>query len=57
MMKLLIGHPNVVKLLAHAIYDTNRTKEAFPVMKFCEKTFGCYAGESRPVILMRDRFF
>ncbi|KAK9127232.1 hypothetical protein Syun_016029 [Stephania yunnanensis] len=37
-MKYLKGHPNVVSLLAHTILDMGRTKEAFLVMEFCEKS-------------------
>ncbi|KAK6933696.1 Protein kinase domain [Dillenia turbinata] len=37
-MKSLKGHPNVVTLYAHSIFDMGRTKEAFLVMEFCEKS-------------------
>ncbi|CAJ1958381.1 unnamed protein product [Sphenostylis stenocarpa] len=37
-MKMLLGHPNVVTLHAHAIFDMGRTKEAFLVMEFCERS-------------------
>ncbi|KAJ4848802.1 hypothetical protein Tsubulata_037239 [Turnera subulata] len=37
-MKSLKGHPNVVTLHAHAIFDMGRTKEAFLVMEFCDKS-------------------
>ncbi|KAJ8899175.1 hypothetical protein K2173_012351 [Erythroxylum novogranatense] len=37
-MKSLKGHPNVVSLLAHAILDMGRTKEALLVMEFCDKS-------------------
>lgn len=37
-MKLLKGHSNVVLLHAHSIFNTGRTKEAFLVMEFCEKS-------------------
>ncbi|XP_072969682.1 actin-regulating kinase PRK1-like isoform X2 [Typha angustifolia] len=37
-MKSLKGHPNVVTLVAHAILDMGRTKEALLVMEFCEKS-------------------
>ncbi|KAF3787813.1 putative serine/threonine-protein kinase [Nymphaea thermarum] len=37
-MKLLKGHPNVVTLYAHSILDFGRTKEAFLVMEYCEKS-------------------
>ncbi|KAK9051602.1 hypothetical protein SSX86_028229 [Deinandra increscens subsp. villosa] len=37
-MKSLQGHPNVVMLCAHAIFDMGRTKEALLVMEYCEKS-------------------
>ncbi|PIN25189.1 ARK protein kinase family [Handroanthus impetiginosus] len=37
-MKALKGHPNVVTLHAHAIFDMGRTKEAFLLMEYCEKS-------------------
>lgn len=37
-MKLLKGHPNVVTLCAHTIFDMGRTKEAILVMDYCEKS-------------------
>ncbi|KAL3516584.1 hypothetical protein ACH5RR_023486 [Cinchona calisaya] len=37
-MKLLKGHPNVVTLCAHTIFDMGRTKEALLVMDYCEKS-------------------
>ncbi|KAJ7982158.1 Serine/Threonine kinase family protein [Quillaja saponaria] len=37
-MKSLKGHPNVVTLCTHTVFDMGRTKEAFLVMEFCEKT-------------------
>ncbi|KAK1424913.1 hypothetical protein QVD17_20254 [Tagetes erecta] len=37
-MKLLQGHPNVVMLCAHAIFDMGRTKEALLVMEYCDKS-------------------
>jgi AP2-associated kinase len=37
-MKSLKGHPNVVTLYAHTVMDMGRTKEAFLVMEFCEKS-------------------
>ncbi|TKY49536.1 tyrosine kinase [Spatholobus suberectus] len=37
-MKMLVGHPNVVTLHAHTIFDMGRTKEAFLVMEFCERS-------------------
>ncbi|KAF6158768.1 hypothetical protein GIB67_040282 [Kingdonia uniflora] len=37
-MKLLVGHPNVVSLQAHTVMDMGRTKEALLVMDYCEKS-------------------
>ncbi|XP_059651805.1 uncharacterized protein LOC132299292 isoform X3 [Cornus florida] len=37
-MKSLRGHPNIVTLCAHTIFDMGRTKEALLVMEFCEKS-------------------
>lgn len=37
-MKCLEGHPNVVTLHASTIFDMGRTKEAYLVMEFCEKS-------------------
>ncbi|CAA0808884.1 Protein kinase superfamily protein [Striga hermonthica] len=37
-MKSLKGHPNVVTLHAHAIFDMGRTKEALLLMEYCEKS-------------------
>ncbi|KAK6162881.1 hypothetical protein DH2020_002722 [Rehmannia glutinosa] len=37
-MKTLKGHPNVVTLHAHAIFDMGRTKEALLLMEYCEKS-------------------
>ncbi|KAL6964814.1 non-specific serine,threonine protein kinase [Sarracenia purpurea var. burkii] len=37
-LKSLRGHPNVVTLNSHAIFDMGRTKEAFLVMEYCEKS-------------------
>ncbi|KAI3796709.1 hypothetical protein L1987_39388 [Smallanthus sonchifolius] len=37
-MKSLQGHPNVVMLCAHAIFDMGRTKEALLVMEYCDKS-------------------
>lgn len=37
-MKLLKGHPNIVTLCADAIFDMGRTKEAFLLMEYCEKS-------------------
>ncbi|XP_071706646.1 uncharacterized protein [Rutidosis leptorrhynchoides] len=37
-MKSLNGHPNVVTLCAHTILDMGRTKEAFLIMEYCDKS-------------------
>lgn len=37
-MKSLKGHPNVVSLEAHTIFDMGRTKEAILLMEFCDKS-------------------
>ncbi|XP_057496577.1 uncharacterized protein LOC130781386 isoform X2 [Actinidia eriantha] len=37
-MKSLRGHPNVVTLYSHDIFDTGRTREALLVMEYCEKS-------------------
>ncbi|KAL8062117.1 hypothetical protein ABFS82_02G124500 [Erythranthe guttata] len=37
-MKTLKGHPNVVTLHAHAIFDMGRTKEALLLLEYCEKS-------------------
>ncbi|KAK8635731.1 hypothetical protein V6N13_004454 [Hibiscus sabdariffa] len=37
-MKSLKGHPNVVTLYAHTTLDIGRTKEAFLVMDYCDKS-------------------
>ncbi|KAK7401542.1 hypothetical protein VNO78_13099 [Psophocarpus tetragonolobus] len=61
-MKMLVGHPNVVTLLAHAIFDMGRTKEAFLVMEFCEKSLvnvlesrgAGYFDEKQVLLIFRD---
>ncbi|XP_010257449.1 PREDICTED: actin-regulating kinase 1-like isoform X2 [Nelumbo nucifera] len=61
-MKSLRGHPNVVALLAHTILDMGRTKEAFLVMEFCEKSLvnvlesrgGGYFEEKQIFSIFRD---
>lgn len=61
-MKSLKGHPNVVTLYAHAIFDMGRTKEAFLVMEFCEKALAHvvesraagYFDEQRVLLIFRD---
>lgn len=37
-MKSLNGHPNVVTLCAHAVFDMGRTKEILLLMECCEKS-------------------
>nr|GMD65211.1 probable serine/threonine-protein kinase DDB_G0280111 [Ipomoea batatas] len=37
-MKSLKGHPNIVTLCAHSIFDMGRTKEALICMEYCEKS-------------------
>ncbi|KAL9255865.1 putative serine/threonine-protein kinase [Drosera capensis] len=37
-LKSLKGHPNVVTLEAHTIFDMGRTKEAMLLMEFCDKS-------------------
>nr|GLL40862.1 probable serine/threonine-protein kinase DDB_G0280111 isoform X2 [Ipomoea trifida] len=37
-MKSLNGHPNIVTLCAHSIFDMGRTKEALICMEYCEKS-------------------
>ncbi|KZV25339.1 hypothetical protein F511_24566 [Dorcoceras hygrometricum] len=37
-MKSLKGHPNVVTLCAHAVFDMGRTKEILLLMEYCEKS-------------------
>ncbi|OIW11780.1 hypothetical protein TanjilG_14320 [Lupinus angustifolius] len=61
-MKLLVGHPNVVTLHAHTIFDMGRTKEAFIVMEFCEKSLvtvlesrgAAYFDEKQILLIFRD---
>ncbi|CAL0333154.1 unnamed protein product [Lupinus luteus] len=61
-MKSLKGHPNVVTLYAHAIIDMGRTKEAFLVMEFCEKSLvnvlesrgAAYFDEKQVFAIFRD---
>ncbi|KAK7243525.1 hypothetical protein RIF29_38324 [Crotalaria pallida] len=61
-MKLLVGHPNVVTLHAHTIIDMGRTKEAFLVMEFCEKSLvnvlesrgAAYFDEKQILLIFRD---
>ncbi|ERN11601.1 probable serine/threonine-protein kinase DDB_G0280111 [Amborella trichopoda] len=61
-MKSLKGHPNVVALQAHTILDMGRTKEAFLVMEFCEKSLvtvlenrgAAYFEEKQILLIFRD---
>ncbi|XP_017425387.2 uncharacterized protein LOC108334195 isoform X1 [Vigna angularis] len=61
-LKMLVGHPNVVTLHAHAIFDMGRTKEAFLVMEFCEKSLvnvlesrgAGYFDETQVLLIFRD---
>ncbi|KAH1211083.1 putative serine/threonine-protein kinase [Glycine max] len=61
-MKMLAGHPNVVTLHAHAIVDMGRTKEAFVVMEFCERSLvnvlesrgAGYFDEKQVLLIFRD---
>ncbi|XP_028774360.1 AP2-associated protein kinase 1 isoform X2 [Neltuma alba] len=61
-MKSLKGHPNVVTLYAHAIFDMGRTKEAFLVMEFCDKSLvsvlesrgAGYFDEKQVLLIFRD---
>ncbi|CAL0326289.1 unnamed protein product [Lupinus luteus] len=62
MMKSLVGHPNIVTLYAHTIFDMGRTKEAFLVMEFCEKSLvtvlesrgAAYFDEKQILLIFRD---
>ncbi|XP_052170498.1 uncharacterized protein LOC127786845 isoform X2 [Diospyros lotus] len=61
-MKSLKGHPNVVTLYAHAIFDMGRTKEALLVMEYCEKSLvsvleskgSGYFEEKQVLVIFRD---
>nr|KYP35129.1 putative serine/threonine-protein kinase DDB-G0280111 [Cajanus cajan] len=61
-MKMLVGHPNVVTLHAHTIFDMGRTKEAFLVMEFCERSLvsvlesrgAGYFDEKQVLLIFRD---
>lgn len=61
-MRLLKGHPNVVTLVAHAILDMGRVKEALLVMEFCEKSLvgvlenrgAGYFDEKQVLLIFRD---
>ncbi|KAK7271610.1 hypothetical protein RJT34_27650 [Clitoria ternatea] len=61
-MKSLAGHPNVVTLHARTIFDMGRTKEAFLVMEFCEKSLvsvlesrgSGYFDEKQVLLIFRD---
>lgn len=61
-LKALRGHPNIVTLCAHTILDMGRTKEAFLVMEFCEKSLvsvlesrgSGYFDEKQVFLIFRD---
>uniref|UniRef100_A0A0D9VHQ6 non-specific serine/threonine protein kinase n=1 Tax=Leersia perrieri TaxID=77586 RepID=A0A0D9VHQ6_9ORYZ len=61
-MNLLKGHPNVVTLVAHDVFDMGRTKEALLVMEFCEKSLvsamesrgNGYYEEKKALLIFRD---
>ncbi|XP_047338314.1 AP2-associated protein kinase 1-like [Impatiens glandulifera] len=61
-MKSLKGHPNIVPLFAHAIFDMGRTKEALLVMEYCEKSLvnvlenrgAGYFDEKQILVIFRD---
>ncbi|KAI4323361.1 hypothetical protein L6164_022974 [Bauhinia variegata] len=61
-LKSLRGHPNIVTLYAHTIFDMGRTKEAFLVMEFCEKSLvnvlesrgSGYFDENQVLLIFRD---
>lgn len=61
-MQSLKGHPNVVTLVAHAILDMGRTREALLLMEFCEKSLvsvlegrgAGYFHEEKVALIFRD---
>lgn len=61
-MRSLKGHPNVVTLVAHAILDMGRTREALLLMEFCEKSLvsvlegrgAGYFDEEKVALIFRD---
>ncbi|XP_062222898.1 uncharacterized protein LOC133921858 [Phragmites australis] len=61
-MDLLKGHPNVVTLVSHDVFDMGRTKEALLVMEFCEKSLvsamesrgSGYYEEKKALLIFRD---
>jgi AP2-associated kinase len=61
-MRSLKGHPNVVTLIAHAILDMGRTREALLVMEFCEQSLvsvlegrgAGYFDEEQVALIFRD---
>lgn len=61
-LKLLKGHPNVITLIASAIFDMGRTKEVFLLMEFCEKSLvnvlenrgAGYFEEKQVLLIFRD---
>lgn len=61
-MKSLKGHPNIIALCAHSIFDMGRTKEALICMEYCEKTLvsvlegrgSGYYDEKQVLVIFRD---
>jgi len=61
-MRSLKGHPNVVTLVAHAVLDMGRTREALLLMEFCEKSLvsvlegrgAGYFDEEKVALIFRD---
>lgn len=61
-MKLLKGHPNVVTLVAHSIFDMSRKKEVFLMLEFCEESLvnvlesrgAAYFEEKKILSIFRD---
>ncbi|KAA8520291.1 hypothetical protein F0562_014546 [Nyssa sinensis] len=61
-MKSLRGHPNIVTLYAHTIFDMGRTKEALLVMEYCERSLvnvlesrgAGYFEEKQILVILRD---
>ncbi|KAK3119101.1 hypothetical protein QOZ80_9BG0713840 [Eleusine coracana subsp. coracana] len=61
-MGLLKGHPNVVTLVAHDVFDMGRTKEALLVMELCDKSLvsamesrgNGYYEEKKALLIFRD---
>ncbi|KQJ89648.1 AP2-associated protein kinase 1 [Brachypodium distachyon] len=61
-MRSLKGHPNVVTLVAHAILDMGRAREALLLMEFCERSLvstlesrgAGFFDEEQVVLIFRD---